>query len=411
MLQRPEWFDLRTGAPINAMRSEWKSPIKILVVTGEASGDGHAARLVDALRAARPGASFQFFGSTGPRLRDRGVETVVEADEFAIIGLPEVLKALPMFLRARKRLLEAVDERKPDLAILVDFPEFNLKLAKALKSRGVRVVYYISPQLWAWRSYRARTFKRHVDRLISILPFEAEWYARRGVRNVDYVGNPAAAELPEPGSKQDFCRKHGLDADRPVVALLPGSRHKEVVRILPEMLKCAVMMRAGDDSLQFVVAMAPGRKREEVEESLRRAGIPEEGLGKSFAVVFGETVDALGAADAAAVASGTATLETAVIGTPLVVVYRSTMLNYLLLRPLVRVEHIGLVNLVAGRRLATELLQGDFTAERLSTELCAILREPRNSEVRAELEEATRVLKRGSASQRAAEIVLDVLDG
>lgn len=382
---------------------------KILIVVGEPSGDSHAAHLVDALRRGAHGKDLEFFGSTGPALRERGVETVVSADEFAIIGLPEVLRALPMFLKARGKILEAVRDRKPDLAVLVDFPEFNLKIARALKRRGVKVVYYISPQLWAWRRYRIRTIEKHVDRLISILPFERDWYRARGVEHVRFVGNPTVAELKSPVSRPDFCLRTGLDPDRPIVALLPGSRVKEVVRILPTMLSAARRMREGMKGLQFVIAMAAARNQADVTESFRRAGIDEACFGSDLKVVFGETVDAVGSADAAAVASGTATLETAVIGTPLVIVYRSTAINYALLSPLVNVEHIGLINLIAGRRLAPELLQGEFTEERLSDELLGLLGEERNTRMREELEEATAELRSGSASENAARVVEEVL--
>lgn len=382
---------------------------KILIVAGEASGDAHAADLVAAMRAAGGGNRLEFFGATGPEMRRQGVETVVEADEFAIVGLPEVLRALPMFWGALKALKAAVRERRPDLAILVDFPEFNLKLARFLKKSGVKVVYYVSPQLWAWRRYRARTVRRHVDLLLSILPFESEWYAARDIRNVLYVGNPTVEDLETPIGKDSFCAEHGLDPARPIVALLPGSRRKEVKRILPRLLSTAWIMRRRDPSIQFVVAMAGHRSNDEVSASFARAGIDPNGFGGDLRVVFGRTVDAVGASDAAAVASGTATLETAVIGTPLAVVYRSTLLNYLILRPLVRIEHFGLVNLVAGRKLAREFLQFGFTAPAVAEELFRLLESGVNAEMRRELTEVTESLRGGSAAAKAAEAVLGVL--
>lgn len=384
-------------------------PTRILIVAGEASGDAHAAGLVRALREAVPGRNFEICGATGPKLRAEGVETVVSADDFAIIGLPEILRALPMFWNAFKRLRQEARERRPDIAILVDFPEFNLKLAKSLKKQGVRVVYYISPQLWAWRSYRARTIRMHVDRLLAILPFEKEWYAARGIGNVEFVGNPTVAELHAPVAKSDFCQEFGLDPSKKIVALLPGSRHKEVVRILPHLVTAAKSMRDTSGEVQFVVAMSANRREDEVAESFRRAGLSEEDFGGSLKVVFGRTVDAVGAADAAAVTSGTATLEAGVIGTPLLVVYRSTLLNYILLRPLVKVAHIGLINLIAGKRLAKEFLQSSFTPENISGELFRLLDERVNADFRNELREVTESLKGGSASALAAHAVLDIL--
>lgn len=383
--------------------------VSVLVVAGEASGDSHAAALVRAMRDAEPGSDFTFFGATGPALRAEGVETVVSADEFAIIGLPEVLRALPMFWEAFRRLKRAARERRPDVAVLVDFPEFNLKLATALKRLGVKVVYYISPQLWAWRSYRSRTIRLDVDRLLSILPFEPRWYADRGIRNVEFVGNPTVAELALPIPKESFCGEVGLSADRPLVALLPGSRAKEVVRILPTLLESAMRLGQSDPGIQFVVAMSPHRTEEDVDESFRRAGLARDCFGGRLAVVFGRTVDAVGAADAAAVASGTATLETAVIGTPLAVVYRSTLLNYLLLKPLVKVDHIGLVNLIAGKRLAKEFLQGEFTPKAVADEITRLLGKEVNAGFRRELRNVTEGLRGHSASATAAKSVLEVL--
>lgn len=383
---------------------------KILVVTGEASGDSHAAGLVRALRQAAPDRDFEFFGATGPQLREAGVESVVSADGFAIIGLPEVARALPMFWSAFKKVRDIAIERDTDLAILVDFPEFNLKLAKSLSKRGIKVVYYISPQLWAWRRYRARTIRNHVDLLLSILPFEKQWYAQRGILNVEFVGNPTVAELPKPMAKNEFCIEAGLDPAKKIVALLPGSRHKEVVRILPTLLESAKRMHAENPEIQFVVAMSKTRGAEEVAESLRRADVTESDFGGRLSVVFGKTIDVLEAADAAAVTSGTATLEAGVVGVPLLIVYRSTLLNYLLLRPLVQVDHIGLINLIAGRRLAKEFLQNEFTPEAVSEELFRLMDPEVNSDFRGELRAVTESLRGESASSSAANAVIRILD-
>jgi lipid-A-disaccharide synthase len=382
---------------------------KIVIVAGEASGDAHAAKLVRALKEAAPDTNFDFFGSAGVRMRDAGVEPVVRADELAIMGLPEIAKALPVFLRAFRLLKNAAVGRKADAVILVDFPEFNLKLAKSLKKQGLKVIYYISPQLWGWRSYRRRTIRDHVDLLLTILPFEKSWYAARGITNVEYVGSPLANEVRPSQSKEDFCEKHGLDSGREIIALLPGSRHKEITRILPLMLEAAALMAERDELLQFVIALTSVRSRAEVEHAYTEARQSGVRLPKMLITVEDETYNALNAADAAAVASGTATLETGIIGTPMAIVYKTSNFNYRLLRPLIKVEHFGLINLIAGERIAREMIQDDFTPKKLADELFRILKPDVNASMREKLREAAEKLGHGGASRRAAEAILRLI--
>jgi lipid-A-disaccharide synthase len=379
---------------------------KIMIVAGEASGDTHAAKLVRAIREAAPATDFEFFGATSHRLREAGVTEIVNADDFSVVGLPEIAKALPMFWNDFQKLKRAALERKPDAVVLVDFPDFNLKLAKALKKQGLKIIYYISPQLWAWRKYRLRTIKKYVDLVLTILPFEQGWYQKHGVSHVRYVGNPTVREVHSNLTKKQFCTKHNLDPAKPIVALLAGSRHKEIARILPEMLETAALMARQNAALQFVVALAGTRRAEEVEEARRRA----KNLPENLSVVKGETHEALNASDAAAVTSGTATLETAIIGTPMAIVYKTSPLNYKLLRPLISVEHFGLINLIAEERLALELIQDDFSPETLSKELFRLLEPNENHKMRERLKQVTDKLGRGGASKRAAEFILDVIN-
>src|SRR5687767_10738765 len=197
---------------------------KIMLVAGEPSGDALAAKLVGALREADSDREFEFFGSAGPRMRDLGVEPTVFADDLAIMGPIEIVKAMPLFLNAVRKLKEIARSRRPHLAVLVDFPEFNLKLAKSLKRMGIPVIYYVSPQLWGWRKYRRRTIRDHVDLLLAILPFEKDWYARYGIENVEYVGSPLVNEIIPIRSREEFRTKHGISTDARLIALLPGSR-------------------------------------------------------------------------------------------------------------------------------------------------------------------------------------------
>ncbi len=383
---------------------------KIMIVAGEVSGDLHSSKLVEALRVSEPDASFTFFGSAGEKMRAAGVEAVVKGDDLSIVGLPEIARALPMFLRTFATLKRAALDRRPDVVILVDFPDFNLKLAKSLSRHGLRIVYYISPQLWAWRRYRISTIRKYVDLLISILPFEKEWYADHGVTHVEYVGSPLAREVHPTEERDEFAGRHQLDATKPIVALLPGSRHKEIVRILPVMLDAAARMAASRPDIQFVLPTASDKNLDDVEQALDGARSRGSLEPLKIVVLRNETFNSLKAADAAAVASGTATLETGIIGTPMAIVYKTSILNYKLLRPLIDVEHFGLINLIAGERVATELIQDDFSPQSLSDELLRLLDPDTNRQVRDRLKAAADKLGRGGASQRAARLILDKIN-
>ncbi len=380
--------------------------IPLLIVAGEASGDAHAASLVHALRETAPATQFEFFGSTGQKMRDAGVASVVNADELAIMGLWEVGRALPKFWRAFGELKRAAEDRKPVAAILVDWPDFNLRLARWLHRRRIPVIYYISPQLWAWRSYRARNVQRDVDLLLSILPFEKAWYAARGITNVEYVGHPLTGEVRAEFDRAEFCRRNNLDPARPIIVLLPGSRHKEVVRILPPMLDAVVRVRHERPDTQFVLVVAPNRDVNEAKEIVAAHSLSED----SLRIVHHQTREALAAADVAAVASGTATLEAALLGTPMVVVYKESPVNWHALGSLITTEHFGLVNLIAGRRLATELMQDDFNGESLSHELLDLLTPERNANMRADLTEVIKRIGEPGASKRAAKAIIEFIN-
>jgi lipid-A-disaccharide synthase len=384
--------------------------LNIMVVAGEASGDLHAAKLVRALRESAPDTEIEFFGCAGPRMRDAGVEPVVEADSLSIVGLIEIGRALPVFLKAFGRLKRAAKERRPDVAILVDFPDFNLKLAKTLKRSGTRVVYYISPQLWAWRKYRLRTVRKHVDLLLAILPFEKDWYAENGIDHVHYVGSPLAKEVHWNVEKPEFCRKHGFDPDGPIVSLLPGSRHKEISRIFPVMLECALRLSGQLPDIQCGVPRGSKHTADEARSILSNFSASLNDAKLTAVVIENETYDAVHASDAAAVTSGTATLETGIIGTPMAIVYKTSPINYMLLRPLITVDHFGLINLIAGRRVASELIQDEFTPETLADEMLRLLSPEVNRLVRAELQTASDKLGHGGASTRAALAILDLID-
>lgn len=380
--------------------------LRLMIVAGEPSGDAHAAALVRALREEAPGASFEFFGATGAQMREAGVESTVRSDDLAILGLVEIGQALPKFWRAFQMLKRAAGERQPQAVILVDWPDFNLRLARALHRKGLRVIYYISPQLWAWRAYRVRAVRRDVDLLLSILPFETEWYEQRGFRAVEFVGHPLTGEVRARYGREEFCRRNGLDPTRPVIALLPGSRRKELERILPPMLEAAARLQRERPHAQFIVALAPNRSRAEASAIIAAAARNDSTGALNLRLTQHETREALAAADAAAVASGTATLEAALIETPFVLVYRESFINWHTLGRLISAEHFGLINLIAGERLVTELMQNDLTGESLARELTRLLDEKESAALRARLTEATAKLGTGGASQRAAHAIL-----
>jgi lipid-A-disaccharide synthase len=383
--------------------------VRLMIVAGEASGDAHAAALVHALREAAPETRLDFFGATGPLLRAAGVDSIIHSDELAILGLLEIGSALPKFWEAFKLLKQAAIERKPDAVILVDWPDFNLKLARALHRRGLKVIYYISPQLWAWRSYRARNISRDVDLLLSILPFEKQWYAERGIDHVEYVGHPLAGEVYVASDRAEFCKQTKLDSRLPIISLLPGSRRKEVERILPPMLEAAALISARRPEVQFVVVVAPSRSSDELRKIVRAQRATPEPLPSCLHIVSGQSREALAASDVAAIASGTATLEAALLETPMVIVYKESAINWHTLGRLITTEHYGLVNLIAGERVATELMQDDLNGERLANELLLLLDPKRNEDARERLREVADELGEGGASQRAAECILAAL--
>lgn len=386
---------------------------KLMIVAGEASGDTLAAELVHALREQDTNTHFEFFGATGQKMRAAGVEDTVRTDHLSITGLAGVGRALPVFWRAFQTLKRTALARQPDAVILVDWPDFNLRLARALHRRGLKVIHYVSPQLWAWRAHRIRNIRRDVDLLLTILPFESAWYNARGLTHVEFVGHPLVGTVQAQLTRAEFCVRYNLMPDQPIIALLPGSRRKELTRNLPPMLDAAQIILRTHAAAQFVLALAPNRSREEAttlihaNSSASNSNAPQ--LSERLRIIEHATYDALAAADAAAVTSGTATLEAALTGTPLVVVYKESALNWHTLGRLINTEHFGLVNLIAQRRIATELMQNDFTGERLAAALTELLDPQRNRAARTQLREAVARLGAAGASKRAAEFVLRAL--
>jgi lipid-A-disaccharide synthase len=379
---------------------------------GEASGEHYGVALMDAVRERLPGA--RFFGLGGARMAERGFRPVVRAEDVAHMGITEVVRHAPYIYRQFQRLKRAITTEQPALAILIDFPDVNLRLAQHLHRHGVPVVYFVSPQLWAWKQRRIRRVQRYVDRMLVIFPFEESFYRERGVA-ADFVGHPLA-DQPRPAiSREEFARQHGLDASKQWIALLPGSRRREVALNLPTMLK--VMNELGAD-YEFLLPVAPTLERAAVAGQV--AGLRAAGAAPTPPPMLVEDARAaLYHARASVVASGTATVEAALAGNPFVVVYRLSGMSYAIARRFVKVPHVAMANLIAQRRLVPELIQQDFTAGNIVRELRPLLAEgPARAEMMAGLRVVQDSLRtagglleggRTTAIDRAAGIALELL--
>jgi lipid-A-disaccharide synthase len=363
--------------------------MRILISAGEASGEMYGAELLRALRRRVP--DVKAFGVGGDRMRAAGFEAVVESRDIAVVGLAEVVSHLPSIYGHFKRLLREVDARRPDVAVLIDFPDFNFRLAKQLHRRGIPVVYYISPQLWAWRKGRIKLVQKYVTRMLVIFPFEEEFYRKHGVE-AQFVGHPLG----------EVVRNDGLpDSGNESIALLPGSRRKEVLMNLPTILEAAAILNSG--GRQLVLPVASTLDRDWISQLLRT----HPGLK---ILLVDDARFALANSRAAIVASGTATVEAAVIGTPFVMVYRVSPLTWALGRRLVNVPFFSMVNLIAGREVVPELVQQDFTPQNVATRVQEILEDgPKRQAMIAGLAEVKAKLREGAAgaaSERAADAVL-----
>lgn len=348
-----------------------------MVSAGEASGDLYAAAVVEALRERFPEA--EFFGCAGPRMKKAGVEAVVDAASLSVVGLVEVLAHIPRIYREYRKLCRTAIEQRPEVAILTDSPDFHLRVARRLRKAGIPVVYLVAPQVWAWRKGRIHTLRRNVSRLLCIFPFEEKFFCDNGVPAV-YLGHPLARMVKPSLSREEFFGKHRLPTGRPLIALLPGSRSGELARHLPCLLDTVDKLHQTQE-LTFVLATPAG--------AFTRAGLSTlaERLARSpVKVVEGQTWDVLASADLALAASGTVTVEAALLGTPMVTYYKVTGLSWLMGKFLVDVPFYSMVNLVAGRKIVPELMQDEMNAENLAQEARRLLDdEPARSRMRQEL--------------------------
>lgn len=379
----------------------------LLIIGGEASADHHGARVMQSLRTMDP--NLHIFGVGGAEMRKEGMEVIAPAEDMAVAGLTEVLWALPRIFAIRNRLLAAVDTFCPKAAVLIDHPDFNLRLARKLKTRGVRVIYFISPQVWAWRQGRVRTIRKLVDHMLVILPFEAEFYAKHGVE-AEFVGHPLIEEL-QSAPTSDAARKQLALAPThgPVVALLPGSRRKEVSRHLPIMLESVRLLRERYPKLEAVIPIANTIPKKMVETLIRLHDARNQ-THANVRLIDSQAIEAMSAADAIVVASGTASLQAALLAKPIVVVYRVSWLTHQILRRMIQVAHIAMVNLIAGRALVPELIQNMFTPQNVYSTVVELLEDrEQRKELVHELGEIRKRLAQGKGAKRVAEVVATCL--
>jgi len=366
-----------------------------MMIAGEASGDLHGAGVVRELKKRQSGVDI--FGIGGDRMQAEGMHLIYHVRELSVMGFAEVIKHLPVIRSVERTLEILLTARRPDVLVLIDYPGFNLRFAHKARKVGVKIVYYISPQVWAWNPGRVKRMKGVIDKMLVVFPFEEEIYRKEGI-DVEFVGHPLLEVLGRPQSREDFCRRYGFDPSRPIVGLFPGSRKQELERIFPPMLGAAdLLMR--HHAAQVAVGAASILAHDFV-KSFVREDLP-------VRILQHATYDLMANADVALVASGTATLETACFGTPMVIVYKTSWTSYIFGRLLIRVKNIGLVNIVAGRTIVPELIQHKAEAVRLADAAAGILTDEQlRTRMREELSRVKSQLGEPGASSRVANAIL-----
>ena len=370
-----------------------------MMVAGEASADLHGSKVIEALRRLDP--EIQVYGMGSKHMRQAGAELIIDSSQLAVVGITEVFGRIGGLFRAYRNVKSFIQKNKLNLLILIDFPDFNLSLARVARGAGVSVLYYISPQVWAWRYGRVQKIAGRTDKMAVIFPFEVPIYQGVGL-DVEFVGHPLLDVLTF--NRQEYTPfNHSQFSGNPLVALLPGSREREIQSLLPEMLRAADIVAKQKPRAKFILPAAPGVKVQELEKFLRSHSIP-------IAVVEGQTYAAIMAADMAIVASGTATLETAILGKPMVIVYKVSPLSYWVGKAMVKVEWIGLANIVAGKKVVPELLQQEARGERIAEEALRILNdEAYRREMVVALAEVTKKLGTPGAAERVARMAIEMI--
>jgi lipid-A-disaccharide synthase len=368
----------------------------LLIVAGEASGDQHGAALIQALQEEHP--HLQIYGLGGQQMRLAGVEILSDIETLNVLGIVEALAKIPRGFQLARALRVEARRRGTRVAVLIDAPGFNIPLARWLKGAGLRVIYYVSPQIWAWRQGRVKKIARRVDKMLTLFPFEVPFYTAVGL-DAECVGHPFVDRLQSLPTPEQAAERCGLDSKRPILALLPGSRRQEIHYLLPPMLQAFALVHARLPQLQGVLPVAPTLPLSEMQTYLRASSLPVQ-------ILPGCSAEALRAATFAVVASGTATLEAGIIGTPMVIVYKVHPVTAALARCLLQVPYIGLVNIVAGKQLVPELLQGDVQPQTIATYALRCLEHPDEAQrLRQALGVVRSTLGQGDSARRAARSV------
>lgn len=379
-----------------------------MIIAGEASGDLHGGNLVRAMQAARPELSFTGMG--GKELIAAGVNVLFDAKRIAVVGIAEVFTHLPDILAARKILRTALKEERPALLIIIDFPDFNLMLARSAKKLGIPVFYYITPQVWAWRSGRVKTIRERVDKIGVILPFEQDFFRSHGL-TAEYVGHPLLDTVKSIIGRDEFCENHTIDTGNLCIGLLPGSRRKEIATLLPILLQTAQRLQKQNCQKKQMVFLLPLASTVS-ETDIRENGLAEYGQGLDVRLIKENRYDMMAACDAAVVVSGTVTLELALLDTPMIVIYKLSKWTYRIAQLLVNnnLKHFSLVNLIGGKEIVPELIQEEVCPERIEKELMAILFDSqRRKEMLQGLELVRDRMGRAGASEKAAELALSLI--
>ena len=371
-----------------------------MIVAGEASGDLHGSGLVREMFNMQP--DLEIFGIGGDRMKQQGVRLLYHINEMSVIGFWDVLKRFPFFKKVYRNLVSAMDENSPDLLILIDYPGMNLKLAKAAKERNIKVFYYIAPQVWAWGSNRIQKMARLVDRMAVIIPFEEKMFKQAGI-DTTFVGHPLLESVESKVDRNDFLQKYGLKKDQKIIGLLPGSRPLEVKRLLPEMVQTIRQLRKNHAEIQTIISKADSVPLNIYQEILQN--------NNQVKLAENSTYDIMKHSDVLVVASGTATLESALFATPLIIVYKVDPLSYFIGKQLVKIDSIGLVNVIAERKIVAEFVQHKFKSDHLLPEIEKLLfDENYRKTIIANLKNIKKKLGKSGASNKSARIAIETMN-
>ena len=389
---------------------------ELLIITGEDSGDLYGGNLAREIKKLSP--DINISGVGGRQMRSAGVDIFCDVSDISVVGFWEVIEKLGLIRRLYKQVVERLDSGNVKGIVLIDYPSFNLKIAEAAKKRGIPVFYYISPQVWAWRKRRVKTIKKYVDKMMVILPFEKEFYQREGV-DVEFVGHPlleviaSNSEAISSSNKKEICQDLGVDDKKLIIGILPGSRKKEIAYMLPEILKASSLIKEKYPSVQFLLPLAQSVEEDYLKDFITNAchsERSEESLHSYIKLVKGKNYDVMKVSDLLITKSGTSTLEAAIIGTPMIIVYKTSITSYYLAKALVNVTYAGLPNLLAGKEVAPELLQHKMNAKSIAEKATYFLqKKDRLEQMKEELKNIKYSLGEQGASKRTAKVIIDYI--